>query len=287
MFLFHAALAGASDEARSILGRMTEYLEAMAGADRVIPFFGDDDGGRLFHPYGSRETFARHTLERANAFLGRTPRPPESRYFENAGMVVMAADDRRILIDAGPFGPGGAGHSHSDTLSVVIRFGGEWILIDPGTYTYTGDRNLREWFRSSAAHNTVRLGGREQAVPDGPFRWREPPRVRVIEWSSTADQDTLVAECAYAGFLHRRRVVFDKPSRVTITDDLEGPPGAQEVEQFWHLGSPEAAARFTVDAGELRQAWRSSAFGEKHLGPVIAVKKTVSFPVRLITIIRL
>ena len=36
----------------------------------------------------------------------------------------MESGDRHILIDAGPFGPGSAGHSHSDTLNIVVRSGG-------------------------------------------------------------------------------------------------------------------------------------------------------------------
>lgn len=287
MFLFHAGLAAIAEDERSILARMTEYLESLAGPDRVIPFIGDDDGGRLFHPYGSRETFARHTIKCANAVLGRTPDATRSLRFEDSGMIVMNAEARHILIDAGPFGPGGAGHSHSDTLSIVIRSEGEWILIDPGTYTYVGDREMREWFRSSAAHNTIRIDGREQAIPERPFRWSNPPQVRVIEWKSTATQDLLEAECCYAGFTHRRRVAFDKPDRVTIIDDLAGPGGEHDIEQFWHLGSHEAAERLTAEGGELKDAWRSSVFGEKHKGPVIVVQKRVAFPARLTTVIHL
>ncbi len=51
----------------------------------------------------------------------------------------MSAGDIQIVADAGPFGPGGAGHSHSDTLSFVISIGPEAVLIDPGTFTYVGD----------------------------------------------------------------------------------------------------------------------------------------------------
>jgi hypothetical protein len=31
---------------------MTEYLRSISGPSAAIPFIGDDDGGRLFHPYG-------------------------------------------------------------------------------------------------------------------------------------------------------------------------------------------------------------------------------------------
>ena len=54
MFLFHASLAGASAEERATLSRMADFLEALLGPNGELPFLGDDDGGRLFHPYGPR-----------------------------------------------------------------------------------------------------------------------------------------------------------------------------------------------------------------------------------------
>jgi len=194
----------------------------------------------------------------------------------------MESEDRHVLIDAGPFGPGSAGHSHSDTLSLVVRSGPEWLLIDPGTYTYVGDPASRAWFRGSGAHNTVRVAGRDQAVPAGPFRWKDPPRVRVLEWNTSAARDTLFAECAYGPFVHRRRVVFDKPGRLVVTDELEGPPGEHLVEQFWHLGSANAIPHLIVDGGVQREAWRSKGYGSRHLGPVVVVEKRTTLPCHLI-----
>src|SRR5579864_8653154 len=157
MFLFHAGLAGASMEERAILCRMTDFLEALLGPNGELPFLGDDDGGRWFYPYGPRALFARETLRAANAFLGRASNQRGSKLFEDAGIAVMESGDRHILIDAGPFGPGSAGHSHSDTLSMVVRSGREWLLIDPGTFTYAGDPAGRAFFRGTSAHNTVRV----------------------------------------------------------------------------------------------------------------------------------
>jgi hypothetical protein len=71
--------------------------------------------------------------------------------------------DVHAIVDAGPFGALHSGHSHSDTLSIVLRSGGEEILIDPGTYTYTGEPEWRDWFRGASAHNTIRIDGRDQA----------------------------------------------------------------------------------------------------------------------------
>ena len=281
MFLFHAQLAGASEKDRAILGRMASFLEALLGPNGELPFLGDDDGGRLFHPYGPRSLFGRDTLHAANAFLGRATGERESRLFEDAGIAVMESGDRHILIDAGPFGPGSAGHSHSDTLNIVVRSGREWLLIDPGTFTYIGDPEWRALFRGTSSHNSVRVAGRDQAIQAGPFRWTNPPRVRVLEWSTSSARDTLVAECEYFGFIHRRRVVFEKPSRVVVTDDITGPPGQHALEQFWHLGSTGAIRHLAVEGGVVREAWRSDCFGSKQLGPVVVVEKRTELPCRL------
>ena len=134
----------------------------------------------------------------------------------------MVHGDIQVVIKAGPFGEGSGGHSHSDVLSLVARIGDGEILIDPGTFTYIANPVERNAFRGSAAHNTVRIGGRDQAMPAGPFRWNEKPAVRVDQWSSSPDRDYLDATCRYAGFTHRRRVLFDKAFSILIVLDSVG-----------------------------------------------------------------
>jgi hypothetical protein len=167
-------------------------------------------------------------------------------------------------------------------LSIVLRSGSADILIDPGTYTYTGEPEWREWFRGTRAHNTVCIDGRDQAVPRGPFRWTDKPEVTILDWSTSDESDIVVAECRYAGFIHRRRVEFRKPDVFLITDDLSGPPGLHEVEQMWHLGSPEARAHLVLpDDAELTTSWQSTRFGEKHPAPMLRVRRRSELPLRL------
>jgi hypothetical protein len=154
--------------------------------------------------------------------------------FADAGIVVMRNGATHVIVDAGPFGPFRGGHSHADTLSIVTRAKGRDLLIDPGTFTYAGDSPWRDRFRGTAAHNTVRIGGLDQADPAGPFGWRNPPRVETLEWRSDVSADFLDADCQYRGFRHRRRVFFLKPELLFILDDIEG--DHIEAEQFWHLG---------------------------------------------------
>jgi hypothetical protein len=324
-FLLHDVLAPQPEQFRRKLGAMAEYLRALHTPALTIPFLGDDDGGRLFHPYGPRNRFGAATLAACAVRLGRPdlrlpgdPSGPEaawwlpdpaapamrsdgaasSRLFRKAGIAVLSAGDSRIVVDAGPFGAGNAGHSHSDTLSVVAFGAGRELLIDPGTYSYT-DRVWRDRFRGSAAHNTVRLDSRDQAVPAGPFSWRDPPEVEILAWEPGERSDSLDAACRYGGFRHCRRFRFHKPDRLWILDELEGPPGQHDVEQFWHLGlaaTESAPGAFLLgDAATLwlppgtpaalseggETGWRSSASGERHPMPVLRVHVRSSLPLRL------
>lgn len=317
-FLLHALLEDVTDEYRNGLLRMTNFLAAIVNADGVLPLLGDDDGGRLFHPYGERKRFARGTLATASLITGkaafayserdaheiamwwlgpekcREAVPPaserKSQAFADSGLVALHRGKISALFDAGPMGRWSAGHSHADALSLVVSVGGDEVLIDPGAYSYL-DPEWREVFRGTAAHNTVRIDGRDQATPDGPFRWRDKPEVRLLEFSSTAERDRTVGVCRYGGVTHTRSVVLSEVGGFQITDELQGPPGEHRIGQFWHTGLAVTqkkpgvwrvgnVAELHVEGGECEQGWSSQAFGSKESAPVVVVRRTVTFPAR-------
>jgi hypothetical protein len=316
IYLLYAALARPEPPLLQRLRAMAGYLDAAMGGSRRLPKLGDDDGGRLFHPYGDRSLFGRATLATAAVVLGETnwswstedvaeqaawwlgvdvldrvprPCPPrESRWFADAGLAVMIGGDVQVLVDAGPFGHGTGGHSHSDTLSLIVRHGDAELLWDAGTYQYVGPGPWRDLFRGTAAHNTVRVDGRDQATPRGPFGWTDPTEARMIEWITGEELDYLDAECRFripgGECRHRRRVVLFKQDVLLVVLDLvEGPPGEHLVEQFWHA-DPRARLRLDSAAriesgGEL--GWRSSVFGTKDPAPVLCASLRKNLPVRL------
>jgi hypothetical protein len=318
LFLLHYVMAGRPKEHAGPLMRMAEYLHALMGPAGELPLIGDDDGGRLFHPYGNRMQFGRGTLATCAAlvhrpewmrstedlacqaawWLGETGEAPasetgrrnrlphHSELFADAGVAVMAAGDVHLVIKAGPFGEGSGGHSHSDVLSVAARLKDREILIDPGTYTYVADAAERNRFRGSAAHNTVRIDGRDQAIPAGPFRWTDKPATTIHQWSSATDRDYLDAACAYAGFTHRRRVLFLKPAVLVVLDTVEGPPGEHWLEQFWHLVGLEDVSRFSFSQpAEVTEGWRSRAFASKEPAPALRVTHRGPLPAWLAVIV--
>lgn len=288
-FLLHYELAGRPEWLREPLGRMARFLAAVNGPAGELSFIGDDDGGRLFHPYGERSQFGRATLAACARFLQQSE-SPHSALFRDSGLAVMTRGDLQILIDAGPFGPGGAGHSHSDTLSLTIRRGAEEILIDPGTFTYVADPKLRDAFRGSAYHNTIRIDGLDQGDPVKPFRWENKPAVKIRQWIAADEQMYLDAECSYRGLSHRRRFLLVGESVLFILDSLSGLE-EHAIEQFWHAGeavteiSAHSAQIGTTPvlfaapaAPQLEQGWRSRALAARTEAPVIALRWRGAFP---------
>lgn len=327
MLLFHALLRRPSPEYRERLERMGEFLHAMLGPAGELPFFGDDDGGRFFHPYGPHGAYGRATLASCAVYLKRSgwgyaeEDLPEqaawwmgvtrgssagswkSRLFPDAGLVAMMSGDIQLVADAGRFGPFSSGHSHADALSFTLRAGRDEILVDAGTYTYVTSAALRDLFRGTAMHNTVRIGGLDQAEPAGPFGWRARPEVSIRSWTTTGARDEIDAECRYRGFTHRRRIAWDKPGRISVTDEIDGPGGDHLLEQFWHAGAPvdrlsgntfRIGGRATLmlnGSAEIEEGgafgWRSRAFGSKVPAPVIRLALTRSMPCRLVSSIAL
>lgn len=315
-FVLHYLLAGRPAHFQATLEKMADYLHAVMGPARRLPFLGDDDGGRLFHPYGSHDQYGRATLATCARLFGRADwlanaddllpqaawwlgesafgassgyAKPHSRVFPDTGIAVMSRGRFWLLFDAGPFGPFAGGHSHADTLSVVLRVGDTDILIDPATFTYLADPAERNRFRGTAAHNTIRVDGRDQARANSPFAWAATPQTRIVSAETNTRADTVTAECVANEVRHTRAVQLDD-QRLLIRDSVELPPGEHLVEQFWHPGlpaipfaptcyriGPYAEITFRTPGSTVsyeqggEYGWRSRAYGVKEEAPLITV----------------
>jgi Heparinase II/III-like protein/Heparinase II/III N-terminus len=197
--------------------------------------------------------------------LARTPREVPDRparrpwHFADAGTTILRAAREEPEIwcrcDGGPHGYLSiAAHAHADALSVEVRYGGVDILADPGTYCYHGEPEWRSYFRSTIAHNTVELGGRNQSSEGGPFLWLRHANAREVDVQDIGDAAEWIAE--HDGYLslrpsvrHRRCVLLDRASRaVEIVDEIDG---SHELRLAFHLG-PDVHAHIDGSSAVLR-----------------------------------
>jgi hypothetical protein len=234
--------AASTTKFRDAVSRLSEYMQIFSGADGTIPVIGDEDGGQLWSFPGREPRDVRDSLALTGALLGspaaasELPEPalwlawgsrPAVRqrhlapthswssaqetvlsihHLRDSGYVVAHTDSGdRLTFDTGPHGFLNGGHAHADALSITLSLQSRPFLIDPGSATYTMNPGLRTRMRESASHNTVTLGGRSSAIPQGPFHWQTRATARLESLATNAR--FMVAEGTHDGYRpaeHRR-----------------------------------------------------------------------------------
>jgi hypothetical protein len=250
--------------------------------------FGDDDGGRLMMLDRRAANDFRATLSTGAALFERSDYkfvaggPAEetlwllgvaglqsldqiiaqepakqSVAFESGGYYVMrdgwTPKANYLLFDCGPHGQANCGHAHADALSFELAANGRTLLVDPGTYTYTGNKELRDWFRSSPAHNTLTVDRRSSSVVAGPFSWKSIARCQRLAWISQ-DRFNYVAG-AHDGYAmmsppatHERSILFLKRDYWVIRDRLKS--AAERSVDLWFHFDPASDPLIEAAAGQ-------------------------------------
>ncbi len=192
-----------------------------------------------------------------------TDRPTERpTIFPDGGMTILRSrpgDEAGVWCrcDGGPHGfLSIAAHAHADALSIEVRQHGVDILADPGTYCYHGDPEWRSYFRSTRAHNTVEVDGRNQSEEGGPFLWTRHTST-VVGRAQTHGLPVQTWSAHHDGYgrpgrpvRHARTVQLDVPQRrIRVEDSLTG-VGRHSVAVFFHLG-PEVTAELAGNSATL------------------------------------
>lgn len=100
--------------------------------------------------------------------------------FQSAGYQWLRTDAGAMLLDGGPVGPKHLpGHSHSDTLSILLWLDGEPVVTDTGTAGYVSE-SRRNAARGVRGHNTIQVGETEPIALGGKYLMgpRPEPTVR-------------------------------------------------------------------------------------------------------------
>ncbi len=281
------------------LEKLAEFLAALLDAGGHMPMIGDADDAqmvRLSHqpdwsPYRSllascallfgRADFKRKAgeFDDKNAWLfGAAGRarwealavPREERptmAFQEGGYYLLGQhfgepDEVRLVADCAPLGYLSiAAHGHADALAFTLSLGGEEFLIDPGTYAYHTQKAWRDYFRSTAAHNTVEVDGQDQSEIGGNFMWLRKARARLQ--AHQTDASVQVFEGEHDGYrrladplIHRRRIEFDTNRGIIVVKDILQCQGMHQLALHWHFSESCQVMRqgSTVVAQGRRQA---------------------------------
>jgi hypothetical protein len=323
----------------TVLEKMLEVIRVLA-RNGPPEGFGDDDGGRVFDPRRNRVEHMSDPLavgatlfesaalieparlteeavwlfgESAVATMPDNLSPPlSSAAFRDGGLYVIASGSERavqMLVHAGPQGVARGGHGHADALSVRLSIDKRRWLIDPGSYIYVSPGDERNWFRGTAAHNTMRVDKLDEAVPGNSFSWSSLPEVAVEQWvagplfSFFCGGHTGYARLADPAV--HQRMIFHLHGEYWLIRDVARGLGVHDLEFFWHFApdlklsvsanvltaNSDEQKLVLLNAGlgdcelELDQGPISPAYGEKQMAPVATVKARVQLPAENVTLL--
>lgn len=253
---------------RTHVKKMADITHAATRPDGTVPIWGDADDGRAL-PLGTQslndhrylvETLM--TMDKPSSsptwdetlwWIGAgTSKPsklsvPETSAFPESGAYVLRSKTSVIFVDAGPVGMAGrGGHGHNDCLSVDVTLAGAHLIVDPGAYVYTSDWQARNWFRSTAAHNTPMIDGEEiNRFVNPEYLWllSNDAIPEIHQWATSTKSDRLTA--SHSGYqrlpspvVPERTVLFDKvKDRLAIIDQFTG-DGSHDIRISYTL-SPD------------------------------------------------
>jgi hypothetical protein len=143
-----------------------------------------------------------------------------------------------LVFDSGAIGPDHQpGHGHADTLSFELSHRGRRLITDTGVMTYAGG-GVRQHDRSTAAHNTIEIDGRDQCELWGSFRCARRPSHHDGSTENTRDGGVLTGQ--YRGpsrgvrsVSHSRRISIS--SRLMSMSDLVEAAGRRRATMRLHF----------------------------------------------------
>lgn len=281
------------------------FLQEFLGSRRALPQIGDYDNGYALSAH-LRFDWGRGEEQRVS-----------STTFPNAGYSIISRHSPvpfRLTFDHGSLGmPPCFAHGHADALSIIFEYGDQEVLIDSGTYTYSGDAAWRSYFRGTQAHNTVVVDHIDQAVQETAFMWSKPFRVQLIR-KNMDPGGAFVLVASHDGYkerlgvTHWRGVAFYPNCGWLVWDCLSG-TGSHSLELNWHLAiepirrmagyavrTDWGALHFRIDGGATAllkgetssmSGWRSRTYGVKEPISTLRTIFTGALPHEFVTEIRL
>lgn len=274
---------------------MARYLSEIIHPDGEIPLFNDS---QLDVTRPTAQILSEAGAPAADLSQSRT----EVNALCDTGYATIRDSITRsfLIFDCGPLGPDyQPGHGHSDVLSYELTLHGQRVIVDTGVSSYERGPD-RHYERSTAAHNTVRVDGTEQAEIWGGFRVGRRPGVSPIHYGEIAGCQFV--QGAHFGYkrlnvVHSRTVLRLQDNSWVFVDTLRGKRN-HKVESFIHfhpaiqlspytesqISSPEMMVpRWVLEFGGLRylfmalgdgvmnqtQAWYSPGFAVRLPQPVI------------------
>jgi len=211
------------DRVREPLSRMLKALEKLCHPDNEIALFNDSAFG-IYNSPGEVIAYAKSLLgdgKTAQNFDQTGPFAlPEAGYYG-----FRDQNGTYLVCDAAPIGPDYIpGHAHADMFSFELSLKGHRVIVDSGVHDYEVSR-MRQYCRSTKAHNTIEIDGQDQCEMWAVFRVARRSRPYNVKWMPS--EGGFLLSAWHDGYkrlkgrpVHYRNFNWNNSGQLTVEDTI-------------------------------------------------------------------
>ncbi|MFH1209740.1 MAG: alginate lyase family protein [archaeon] len=292
-----------SDNFKERLEKMIEFIMYYTKPSGNAPTIGDSDDGRIIDLWDHNLNDHRELLTIGSVLFNRSDFKKYGKYsaktlflmgydlFSKYKLIqkssiklkskkftdfyIIRDNNIFLIIHCGSIGRSGfGGHGHNDQLSFEFSLGKKDIIVDPGTYVYTSDVNMRHLFRSTASHNCLQINNFEmdQITKMRPFSMIWKSKAKMIKWGIQKNQIEFIGEhYGFKPYVVRRSIIYDISNKCVLIKDnvLNGNP--QKLSITYTFNSKKIVknkdeflvdkVRINLDNSKIIQSVMSTSYG--------------------------
>ncbi len=165
--------------------------------------------------------------------------PANQKLYPEAGIAISRMGGQYLMVSNSIVGTVGFGnHKHNEQLSFEYHDLGFPLIVDPGSFVYTGDFDGRNLFRSTRYHNTAMVDGVEQNEFNPEWLFRMFEKANPVHCDFDIDGATVRYVGRHTGYVdqleqgltHKRLFEHDAQSGLLRIEDEFAGEGEHEIE---------------------------------------------------------
>jgi uncharacterized heparinase superfamily protein len=208
------------NQSRKAAVKMLNWANLMRHPDGRLPFF-NDTAMDISASFNELVYYAKNlTLDYSGVSKCEIIK------LENSGFYIWKDGCNKLFFDVGEVGASyQPGHAHADTLSVECSINGTNLIVNSGTSEYA-ESELRAYQRSTAAHSTVEINGKNSSETWRSFRVAR--RASIIKRTVSKNNRNVIFSASHDGYyrlpgkyIHFRSIECE-PNQIKILDKVSG-----------------------------------------------------------------